>query len=87
MLLDICHDQVPSGSDTSFIPLHGKWVMGTFRGAKGGATTALIPDRLSLNGSRLKGAGDRAWFEGEYVFPVLERVSLDRLPDSAVTDE
>jgi hypothetical protein len=87
MLLDICLDQVPNGLSTSSVPLHGKWAMGKSRGAKGGATAALIPDRLSLNGSRLKGADDRAWFEGEYVFPVLERVSLDRLPDSAVTDE
>jgi hypothetical protein len=59
-LYGICLDHVPNGLGTSFIPLHGKWVMGTFRGAKGGATAALLPDRLSLNGSRLKGAGDRA---------------------------
>jgi hypothetical protein len=58
-LLDVCLDQVPSASGTSFMSLHGKWAVGTFRSAKCGATAALIPGRQSLNESRLKGAGDR----------------------------
>jgi hypothetical protein len=41
---DICLDQVPSESGSSFMRLQGgKWIMRIFGDAKGEATAALLP--------------------------------------------